>query len=448
MNIFNYGKIIILSIFLRKKYDYYGHINDKDYDILIKNINNCGCIMIKCIQWMSPILEKQNLDKNIISKFNKLYNKCFIHDIEYTKQQYKNSFNEELIDKYEICGIIGSGSIGQVYKIKDIKEDKYYVLKVLHPNTKSDIIFFKYLLKIIYNIKTFQKYFFEYCPFNLIDFIDDFYKQIDFVNECNNLLKFRREYKNNQHILIPELYNFSDNIIIMEYIPGTCIDDFKGSYHDKSKSLYLLYLFLRNNLTTINYNHGDLHKYNWAITDIKKENMYKIVIYDYGYCFGLEEEEYAYTMEICDLIIMFDKNNKEHKEKYYNFLRYVFNNDKLEITNIFSHNIVKPEILLKEILKISRTNRLFIKKIKVLNTILLSCLVDNYFEHYNINTNNTNDTIRKGQLDGHVFCETYNMMPELSQIFLSQYKESKQNSNIERKLFESIEFNDKIKALI
>ena len=64
-NIFYYSKIIILSIFLRKKYDIYGKLYDNDYDILINNINNCGCILIKCVQWLSPILEKQNIDEKL-----------------------------------------------------------------------------------------------------------------------------------------------------------------------------------------------------------------------------------------------------------------------------------------------------------------------------------------------------------------------------------------------
>ena len=44
---------------------------------------------------------------------------------------------------YEIIDIIGSGSIGQVYKIKCKKSNKYHVMKVKHPNIESQIILFE-----------------------------------------------------------------------------------------------------------------------------------------------------------------------------------------------------------------------------------------------------------------------------------------------------------------
>ena len=73
-------------------------------------------------------------------------------------------------------------------------------------------------------------------------------------------------------------------------------------------------------------------------------------------------------------------------------------------------------------------------------------MVDNYFNHYNINTNETISEIRKGQLDSHIFCETYNILPELSQLFLDEYERSKPNDT--EGLFESIKFSDKIKSMI
>ena len=446
-NIFYYSKLIILSVFLRKKYNHYKLLNDKDYNILIKNINDCGCICIKCIQWMIPILENQNVDENLISKLNNLYHDCTIyHDIEYTKTQYKKAFYQNIEQNYDICEIIGSGSIATAYKIKSKKDEKYYVMKIIHPQIKTDIIFFKRLLRIIYNIRYFKNLFYEYFPFDLIEFLEDFYKQSDFINECNNLIKFKKDYENVPYIIIPELYKSSQNIIIMEYIEGVCIDDTDISEYNKSKIINLVYLFIRNNLDILNNNHGDLHKYNWAVSKDKKDNLHKIIIYDFGYCFELTDEETFYITSICKLIINFDKNNDDHIKKYHNFLKYIFDDDTLQLDDTFDHNITKPDILLNLILKISKGNKLYIKKIKVLNTILLSCLVDNYFNHYNINTNETISEIRKGQLDSHIFCETYNIFPELSQLFFDEYERSKPNDT--EGLFESIKFSDKIKSMI
>ena len=41
------------------------------------------------------------------------------HNINFTKKIYKNDFNENIEDKYIILDCVSSGSIGQVYKIKE-----------------------------------------------------------------------------------------------------------------------------------------------------------------------------------------------------------------------------------------------------------------------------------------------------------------------------------------
>ena len=57
------------------------------------------------------------------------------------------------------------------------------------------------------------------------------------------------------------------------------------SEYRKSKIIFLLYLFIRNNMLIINNNHGDLHKFNWKVSDEICNNLNKIIIYDFGYCF-------------------------------------------------------------------------------------------------------------------------------------------------------------------
>ena len=53
-----------------------------------------------------------------LTKFESFYENCEVHDIEYTKEIYKESFHSELDKDYEIIDVIASGSIGQVYKLK------------------------------------------------------------------------------------------------------------------------------------------------------------------------------------------------------------------------------------------------------------------------------------------------------------------------------------------
>ena len=194
--------------------------------------------------------------------------------------------------EYDIIDTIGSGSIGQVYKIKCKKSGEKYVMKVKHSNIESQIKLVRNIFKYIYNIKIFNKLFYKYFPFNLIDFLDDFYKQSDFINESNNILYFYHKYQDNPYIIIPKLIKTSENIIIMEYIDGICLDDLDINEYNKSKIIILLYLFIRNNLLVLNNNHGDLHKYNWKVSNDKLNNIYKIIIYDFGYCFRLTKIDY------------------------------------------------------------------------------------------------------------------------------------------------------------
>jgi len=435
--IFNLSKLILYSLYSKKKYDYTKKINLRDIKIIRKYVNDCGCICVKCVQWLLPILEKENIDKDIINILNNVYENNDIHDIKYTEYLYNKHFKKELLKDYKIINVIGSGSIGQVYKIQSLKTQKYFVMKVKHPFIENQIYLFKNIFKFIYKIKCFDKLFYNYFPFNLVKFLEDFYKQTDFINECNNLLEFYHIYSDNDYIIIPNLNKVSKDIIIMEYVDGECLDCTNLSEYKKSKVIYLLYLFVRNNLLILNNNHGDLHKYNWKVSNDQLNNINKIIIYDFGYCFKLNNEEYENILILCDLISSYDENKEE---KFNDFIKFLFNTDK-NIDVEYTNRITEPEVLLEQILQISNKRKIIIHRYKVLNTLLLMCLVDNYFQKYNINNNNNMDKIKKNILDAYSFCETYKIFPELSKHLLKEY-------NVGYDKLEIISFSDKIKSLI
>ena len=87
------------------------------------------------------------------------------------------------------------------------------------------------------------------------------------------MLEFYHIYTDNEYIIIPNLYKVSNDIIIMEYVDGECLDSTNLSEYKKSKIIYLLYLFVRNNLFILNNNHGDLHKYNWKVSNVQLNNI-------------------------------------------------------------------------------------------------------------------------------------------------------------------------------
>lgn len=437
--IFNLSKLILFSFYTKN----IKNKSNKHFNLIKKYINNCGCICVKCVQWIIPLLEKENVNKNLLNKLSDVYENNYNQDIKHTEYLYKKHFYKDLNQHYKIINIIGSGSIAQVYKIQELKTNKIYVMKVKHPNIEIQIKLFKNIFKLIYKIKYFNELIYNFFPFDLIKFLEDFYKQSDFINESNNILNFYNNYKNNEYIIIPKLIKSSNDIIIMEYIEGICIDELDISEYNKSKIIFLLYLFIRNNMLITNNNHGDLHKFNWKVSKDTIKNVNKLIIYDYGYCFKKNKEEYKYINNLCNLIQTYDKNIPEKVEQYKNFLEFLFNKKNIKINIDFNHNITKPDILLNQILSISKLNKIIIKRHILLNTLLLMCLVDNIFTKYNL-SNEPKIKIKYNLLNAYTFCEYHNIFKELSKRLLYEYKQLEPPKEI----FETIKYNDNIKSLI
>ena len=302
----NLCKCVLISTLI--KYNIY---NDKLLKILIKNIYKCGVIPIKMIQWSLPYMKLINIDNKIIKLFENAYENCPNHDIDHTKQLYKKDFYNDLDKDYEIIDIIGSGSIAQVYKIKSIKTDKLYAMKVQHPNADRNFKLIKFYLKIIFTLFTFNRL----IPINLNEFLNQFEDQLNFINESNNLIRFGHLYKNNNLFKIPKLYKFSENIIIMEYIPGKSLEYININSIDYFKHHLNIFVFTNNNLYINDFNHGDLHNYNWKITDDNK-----IVIYDFGLCWELNNE---YIIDVIHTLNegFYDKNDDLVYESFKNYIK-------------------------------------------------------------------------------------------------------------------------------
>ena len=201
-----FGKVYNYILLLKNLYNYYNYsLNNDDYDCillddLLISIEKCGAVMIKFCQWITPKLELIYLESNNIINSNKpkwllkleqFYEKCPEHSKEYTIEEYKKVFKEDISEKYELLEVIGSGSIGQVYLINEKKTNIKKVLKILHPDVRSQINFFKYFLNLVLFLPCIKKKIVEFAPFNIFEFINQFTEQTDLVNEGNNIIKAR-----------------------------------------------------------------------------------------------------------------------------------------------------------------------------------------------------------------------------------------------------------------
>jgi len=401
---FYLSKCFILGLLI--KYNIY---NDKLVKILLKNIYKCGVIPIKMVQWGLPLMKLLKIDKNVINILENTYEKCPIHNLEYTKEIFNKDFYNKISDEYEILDVIGSGSIAQVYKIKDIKSDKLYAMKVKHPNINKNFNYIKLLLIIIFKFISFNKL----IPISLNDFLNNFEKQINLLNEGNNLIKFYELHNNNNLYIIPKLHKLSENIIIMDYLEGKSIEEFKNNNYKYSKFNLLIYIFMQNNIYINKFNHGDLHNYNWKIN-----NENKIVIYDYGLCWEL------YNISLLNDLNNFIEGLYGYKydiiyKSFYNIIKYDSNIDDNIIYDYFEEN--KKNII--KIMDFFHHILIFSIKYGIILDITLLYIIISWQNQVLIFMNNYSDSERYEHnslyMEEYNICDYYKIYPEY-QIFLKK----------------------------
>ena len=273
--------------------------NEKWIDKLITNISSTGPVSIKFIQWLLPITKIIYPDLLITEKFNIFFEKCNIHNIEYTEKIYKKNYKSELLDDYNIIDLIGSGSIGQVYLIEDKINKDRFAMKVTHP----DITFQINVFLIIYKLIT------KYINLSLIlpnvdidKFVYSLKDQTNLEIEANNCDLFSKLYSDIDCIVIPKIKSKFKDIFIMEYLPGIKIYNEKVNNITRCKVLTTLAIFIENSCIN-EISHGDLHEGNWSIIDFNTD-MPKIIIYDFGFCFRVENDEYF------NAVSLLTRNNK------------------------------------------------------------------------------------------------------------------------------------------
>ena len=263
---------------------------------LKKSIDGCGMIVIKMVQATIPIIELRKLLQNdeifkkIKMNLDDYYSNCNEHYMEHTLKLYNKSFNKSLYDDYHIIDLIGSGSVAQVYKIRNKKTNKIYAMKVVHEYEYSELLYFRILYFIVCKIYKNDILNIEYS-----DIYENIIKQYSMINEVKNMLLFKHTYESDI-IKVPNVIQFSDDIIIMDYIENEDISE-------ESKT---------NLISILHYNqyyyklfHGDIHKNNILY---KNDCIYLI---DFGCSFIIPDE-----LDIKNTLITLSPDD------YINFIKY------------------------------------------------------------------------------------------------------------------------------
>lgn len=315
-------KYLRLAQKIKVCYDVYEETNCLNYDLLdgvLNYISECGSVATKLIQWITPILELVAVDESEFFKsdyserkprwmrrLENFYENCDEHSYEYTKACYLSEFNEELEDRYDIVSLLGSGSIGQVYLIRNKESEEKSVIKVLHPSVSEQIDIFEWWYKILFRYPRIQAII-RKIPVNLLDFVKSFRMQSDFISEANHILRMREIYRENEYIHIPAVQRVSKSVLQMEYLEGFQVEELKLKKTEEYKRFMIFYLFMRNNIICENYNHGDVHPGNWKLHPDKG-----ITVYDFGFCWSFTKERRHVVEKTLDL---FEGSNYVNKDK-------------------------------------------------------------------------------------------------------------------------------------
>ena len=411
----NVGYIYVLKI----------DINSNEYWInkLKNNIESCGCMSIKCIQWILPRYQLLYPDTKLSKKFSLFYEHCHVHSIEHTEIMFMKSFNISIYDRFNIIKLIGSGSIGQVYLIEDINTEKQYALKINHPNIKNEYYIFNFFIKSILCIIDYKKF----IPINDInEFIISMKNQIDLRNEYNYNEIIYDIYKDNDFIVIPKIYINKSNILIMDYIDGNEFNiDTIGEYNSY-KILTLLSIFTNNNCL-YNISHGDLHKGNWKVIYDEEIKEYKIVIYDYGFCFNIDSDEYKTIdtivktddkLSTMELFVNYYSNKEYNKNLDKGILRIEYN----KLINKYKHNnSIKLGPFINILLEYCIDNNLLITS-TCINGFLMYLQLSSFYDKVDITSKHSTHTSYLLQVS--TYCKANNICPLLIDYMDEQIKKN------------------------
>ena len=460
--LWNYSK---LSYNLYSLYSEYSNNNSIDtdnsnalIDIIHRNVLQCGAICIKFAQWILPILDNiyiKDEDKPYwFVSLENLYENCPIHSTEYSKQIYYDDFKEDFDDDYKIVDVVGSGSVGQVYKIQNKHTQDYFALKIIHPNVQNELKLFKKFLSFVLWFKCLRTKLYNLVPVNYQQFIDNFEEQVNLVHEANYLSRIKYNYRNNPSIIIPELVKFSRNCILMSYEEGDIMDKMEISDYQKTKIITLLYGFIMSNQLFYDVLHNDIHKANWKVRRIN-ENRFALVVYDFGFCYKKRLADRPIIHLMTD---MFEESATDSNSKMLRVATY-FCNDNSENFKSIVNNCIPEEIKCdpKQMFNLmidvcSSTGR--IVDSSTIQILIVSIQCYKYLKAANINNGNNlkNDgyrTYRERYLDLCNIYETYDSFDE----FVEYMKNKLNKLNIEvNDVFDVIKDNDtvtdEVKALL
>ena len=123
---------------------------------------------------------------------------------------------------------LATASLGQVHKAR-LLDGREVVIKVQRPEARKivvkDISQIKRIIEFLNkHSETFRRYHIQNI---LIEFEENILRELNYLEEANNLTKIKRNLQSFQDLVFPNVYHSysSDKILTMDYLDGTKLDD-------------------------------------------------------------------------------------------------------------------------------------------------------------------------------------------------------------------------------
>lgn len=270
--------------------------NETDYNVerTKRYALRCGPIGMKLLQFL--VSTGRFFSNEYSKRLEFVFEDNPVHEFYYTEELYKKDFGRSIYDDFDIDGDntkdpmpIGSGTLGQVYKMYDRTLQKYVAVKVKHPDAGHQARLFASTIFVV--IRMLEKL--VTLPFAILikEFIGNIEIQLDYSKEAENILKMRENIAHESHILIPEVYRHTANFIVMSYHEGMPYTELESEEMRKLVSIEV-YFFVMSSVLNHDLIHCDLHMGNWKV-NVHDDGSYDIIVYDFGLTASLHDYDVA-----------------------------------------------------------------------------------------------------------------------------------------------------------
>lgn len=239
----------------------------------------CGAVGVKFLQFL--MMNEGFISGSNKKHFDDIFDQCEAHPWSHTVEVYERDIGRSIYDDFTIDGSplpIGSGSIGQVYRLSRRCDAADIALKVRHPNVEREVERFvrnlRLALKIAERITT--------LPFAVLikEFLSNINSQTDFIIEAANTRMMRSKFQNEPSVIVPYVYKATHNLIIMSYHQRQSYISIKCPFIRRKVSFHV-YLLMISSFVIHDFMHCDMHFGNFSYIH-NDDGTCQVVVYDCG----------------------------------------------------------------------------------------------------------------------------------------------------------------------